>query len=214
MDNSVTVKGIIAGSFPYGEYGKRLIILTDQFGKISVFAKGIAKTNSKLIGASRIFTLGEFTLTKGKEAYTLIGAKVLDSFSELTADADSAFLGQYVMEAGAYFLREGIPEKDAKSMLNLIYVTLSALRNKKIPEGILRRIFELRLLKEEGIYTEHPVISTEDSEACWKYTLGSPLSALYDPKKWSECGTEEFCESVRRLMEEEVPHRFLSAELL
>lgn len=209
-----TVKGIIIGCFPQGEYGKRLLLLTDKFGKITVFAQGAAKQGSRIIGAVRPFTCAVFTLCEGRGAKNLHGIEVIDSFENIPLDPDTAFLGGYILEAAGYFAREGMAEQDAKNMLNLLYVTLKALSEHLLAPVLIRRIFELRMLLLEGLYTQKPVYASDESLAEWSYVLKSPLSKLYSEDVWADADTEDFIRSAGFLFSREVPHRFNSADLL
>ena len=209
--SDLIVKGIVSGCFPYGEYGKRLLILTDSQGKITVFAKGAAKQNSKLIGASRIFTLGEFTLKEGKGgAYNLCGVTVIDSFNELSVNPDCAFNAQYALEVCDYFLKEGTAPADAKSMLNLLYLTLDTIRKRELPASLIKSIFRLRILKCEGIYTETPEGGGREEQAMWDYVLKCPLTKLFDSEAWKKCSTSSFEEITALLFESQVNHKFRS----
>lgn len=155
MEEIIT-KGMILAAAPQGEYGRRLILLTDSLGKITVFASGAAKTGSRLIGKVRPFTAGSFTLARGRGAYNIHGAEIIDSFEEIPLDPDAAMYGFYVLELAEYFSAEGMAESEARELLNLSFMALSALREKKASPSLIVRLLELRLLKLCGEYTQLP----------------------------------------------------------
>ena len=106
----ISVKGIIVSSSPQGEYGKRLVIISDKLGKITAFAGGAAKASSGITGSARPVTCASFILGKGRSAYNIHGISVIDSFDDLGRDFDKSVYAAYVLEAGEYFSAEGMAE--------------------------------------------------------------------------------------------------------
>ena len=61
MREEIQVTGIILYATLVKEYDKRLVILTKERGKITVFANGARKAVSQLRAASQSFVMGTFT---------------------------------------------------------------------------------------------------------------------------------------------------------
>ncbi|MBQ0100447.1 MAG: DNA repair protein RecO [Lachnospiraceae bacterium] len=215
IQTETTVKGIVLGAFPQGEYGKRIVILSNTLGKITVFASGAAKQTSKIIGAVRPMTAAEFTLGEGRGAKSIHGVSVMDAFDEISMDPETAFYGMYFLELADYFGTEGMADEDAKQMLNLLFLALTALRKKELSPETIRRMFELRMLVHEGLYTEDSGTDDASAEALWRYTLASPLSGLFDAETVRPVlSSAEFSDAVKHLMNREVPVKFRAASLL
>lgn len=215
MNSEILVKGIVLACVPQGEYGKRIVVLSDTLGKITVFASGAAKQTSKIIGAVRPMTAAEFTLGEGRGAKSIHGISVMDAFDEISTDPETAFYGMYFLELADYFGAEGMAEEDAKQMFNLLFLALTALRKKELSPETIRRMFELRMLVHEGLYTEASGTDDASAEALWKYTLASPLSRLFDAETVRPVlFSAEFSDAVKHLMNREVPVKFRAASLL
>ena len=211
----ISVKGIIVSSSPQGEYGKRLVIISDKLGKITAFAGGAAKVSSGITGSARPVTCASFILGKGRSAYNIHGISVIDSFDDLGRDFDKSVYAAYVLEAGEYFSAEGMAEEDSKKLLNLMFVTLRALRSEAPEAELIRRIYGLRLLVLQGEYTTAPADS-DDPEVIrlWQYCIGAPLNRLYDKDIFGIPGADEFCRSADRFFTKTVGHRFRSLSVI
>lgn len=149
MVETVTAVGMVISSMAISEYDKRLVILTKEFGKITAFARGARKPTSSFLGGSQPMAFGEFTLYRGRNAYTVTGMKISDYFSNTMTDIDSMYMGMYFLELAGYYGREGI---EASETLKLLYLSMKALGKNKIPPNLIRCIYELKTLVINGEY--------------------------------------------------------------
>ncbi len=147
MRDSVKVLGMVLSAMPMGEYDKRLLVLTRERGKISVFAKGARKPNSVLLACSQPFTFGTFEVYEGKNAYTLLGAEISNYFQELRLDLSMISYGLYFCEFADYYSRENVDETDT---LKLLYQTLRVLAGNRLPLLQIRAVYELKMIVLNG----------------------------------------------------------------
>ena len=147
MRDKIELTGIVLSSTLVGDYDKRLVILTKERGKITAFARGARKPSSPFLGISEPFNFGTFTLLEGFDAYRLLGADVKEYFLDVKNDIDGICYGTYFCDVLEYLCVEGVGDVN---LLNLIYVTLKALMKKEIPNPLVRRIFELKVLAFDG----------------------------------------------------------------
>lgn len=145
--NQITVTGMVLAVTPAGEYDRRVVILTKERGKIAVFARGARKPGSALVGMTAPFSFGEFSVYEGRTSYTLMSASISNYFSELRTDMEGAYYGFYFMDLANYYARE---ENDETELLKLLYQTLRALTNARLPNRLVRCIYELKCVSIEG----------------------------------------------------------------
>ena len=149
MVETITAVGMVISATPISEYDKRLVILTKEFGKITAFARGARKPTSPFLGGSQPMAFGEFTLYRGRNAYTVTAMKINEYFSNSMNDIDSMYMGMYFLELADYYGREGI---EAKDTLELLHIAMKQLSKKAIPIDLIRCIYELRTLVINGEY--------------------------------------------------------------
>lgn len=178
MGQKITVTGMILAAYPYNDYDKRLIVLTKERGKITVFAKGARRQNSSLLAVCNSFVFGEFFVYEGRSSFNLMQAKVINYFSELSMDMEGACYGFYFCEVAEYYTREA---NDELPILKLLYQSLRALLNERIPNELVRYIYELKTLVINGeCPVEFDEMELSDSTRyALSFIVNSPPEKLY-----------------------------------
>lgn len=180
--NQIVLTGMVLSTAPIGEYDRRVVILTKEKGKIAAFARGARKPNSPLVGAVNPFSFGEFTVYAGRSSYTIQAVRITNYFAELRQDMIGAYYGFYFLEFANYYTKEA---NDEREMLKLLYQTLKALTNQKIPNRLIRYIFELRALCING---EGPQVF--QCITCGKQVEEMVFSVKKGGLVCNECGTD------------------------
>ncbi len=147
----VTVDGIVIGSRSIGENSSYLDILTNDFGVIEVTAHGIKKLNSKNAGSTALFSYSTFCLSKNGLKYSINSASPKYSFHKLSEDIFSFSLAFYFAEVIKYTSASEQTANANNSELRLLAITLYELIEKKVPETLIKAVFELRLMTVIGL---------------------------------------------------------------
>ena len=211
MLEETELHGLVLSSAAVRDYDKRLSILTNEMGKITVWAAGAKKPGSALMAATRNFVFGTFTVTKGKSGFNLRSVQVSQYFEDIALDLVNACYGSYILELADYMAQENL---EASEIVNLVYLSLRAVLNPSLPNELVRRVYELRMLLINGEYTELPPVAA--SAACtfaWQYVLDTPVMKLYTFTLKDDV-LREFAANVDFLLRDAVPVHSNSLEIL
>lgn len=182
VTDEINVKGIVLDAFPQNDYNKRLIILTDELGKVTVFVNNARKPGSRFAAVGQKFVMADFTLRQGRNSYTLVKASIIRPFIELTSDIETMCYASYMCEAASYFTREGLGATDE---LNLIYLSFCELLKGRLRFSLIRSVFECKLLDIEGIgfqteiYKKHGGVLSPTVEYALQYILSRKISEVF-----------------------------------
>ena len=141
--------GLVLRRLDSGESDRRLLVLTEDFGKIDLIAKGARKAKSRLSGASEPLSLSRFSWAEGRHRRFINSVEPQSSFPGLRSDYERLCMGLAVCE-----LMEGSMPLDspAPGCLELCATGLSAMEHHEYPGAVFAWILS-RLLDHEG---QHP----------------------------------------------------------
>lgn len=138
-------------SVPCGEYDRRLVLLSREKGKITVFARGARRPKSPLIACTQPFVFGKFFLYPGKDAYSLSEFEAGEYFDGVARRFEAAYYGFYFCEVASYAVMEN---ERADAELLLLFQTIRALEQGVVPDELISGIFLLRIMAVSGFVPE------------------------------------------------------------
>lgn len=178
MQEFVKLTGMVLKTVPIGEYDRRVVILTKERGKVSAFAKGARKPNSRLVAAASLFAFGEFRMYEGRSSYNIMEADISNYFEGLREDWEAACYGMYFLELMDYYTREN---NDESGMLKLLYQSVRALLVPSLDRRLVRYVFEIKALVVNGEYPGLPTAKDYSESAVYamSYIEHSTIGKLY-----------------------------------
>ena len=88
----LTIDGVVISETLYKENDKLLTVLTGQYGKVSVLARGVKNISSKNSAGVQLFCYSEFELIESKGKFVLKTANLHDGFFGIRSDPTKYFL--------------------------------------------------------------------------------------------------------------------------
>lgn len=136
-----TVKGIVLRETPIADYDKIMTVLTAEYGKIAVYARGAKRLKSPLFTATQLFTYGEFTVSRTKTTYYLRTGELIESFYHIRDTLSGAALAAYIADVAADVAIEDEPSPE---LMRLVLNSFHVIATKKKPMALVKGVFELR----------------------------------------------------------------------
>jgi len=142
----LTLEGIVLRQYKADE-DRILHILTSRFGVITAYANGAAKPRSPLAGSTELLCYSSFVLFHHKERYVVDKADSNRIFFGIRGDIEKLALASYLAQLSNEVCPHGV-EADAhlRLLLNALHYIEKGLR----PPGLLKALFELRILTLSG----------------------------------------------------------------
>lgn len=137
----LTIQGIVLRVTEYKDNDALLTVLSRNFGKLTVKARGLRRKNSPLIAPCQLLAYGEFTLFEYGGQYTINEAHSIELFQNLRNDLTKLSLSSYFAQVVELVSQEDTPTPELQSLLLNCLFALSKLNT---PEEKVKTVFELR----------------------------------------------------------------------
>lgn len=170
-----TVDGLVLRETVSGESDKLLTVLTAEYGRILICAKGARSMRSKYMSLCRLFTYGNFEYYEKNGMRWLAGGSVNDSFFKLNSDIEGFALASYVLDIAGEITGEGVfAEEILRTTLNTLY----AIENKLKPLDIIKGAYELFAARVSGFEPDLSgcyICGASDSETMYLDVMNGSL---------------------------------------
>lgn len=152
---SLVTKGIVLGRTNFGEADRILTVLTPDYGKLSLMARGVRKSRSKLAGGVELFSISQITFIRGRgEVSTLISSRLETHFAGIVTDLARVQLGYDMLK----LIDKNTEDEVEAGYFDLLKSSLAALADAGSPLALVRLYFEANLLALAG---HAPNLATE-----------------------------------------------------
>lgn len=137
----LTMQALVLRVTDYNDKDALLTVLTRNYGKLTIKARGLRRKNSPLIAPCQLLSFAEFTVFEYRGMYTINEGHSLELFQGLRRDLQKLSLGTYFAQVAELISQEDLPNPELLALtLNCLY----ALNKLDIPEQTVKAVFELR----------------------------------------------------------------------
>jgi DNA repair protein RecO (recombination protein O) len=143
----ISTKGIILSRINYGEADRIITILTPDYGKIRLIAKGVRKIKSKLAGGIELFAVSHITYINGRGGIgTLISTRLICYYNFISSDLNRTMAGYEMIKQ----LNRATEEISETEYFNVLETSFSALDDLTIGLDLIQNWFAIQMLRLSG----------------------------------------------------------------
>jgi DNA repair protein RecO (recombination protein O) len=160
----IATEAVLLKRINYGEADRILTVLTKDKGQVSMLAKGVRKSKSKLAGGLELFSVTDINYIDGKSNIkTIISTRLKDYYKNIVTEVDRTMAGYDYMKAIASFSEHS----DDPVYFNLLVGGLESLNNTNLPVSLIGTWFYTKLLQVHGngVNLEKPLDAKSFSES-------------------------------------------------
>jgi len=157
--NQLNTTAIVLSRTDFGEADRILTLLTPDYGKLRLMARGVRKVKSKLAGGIELFSISNVTFINGRgEIGTLISARLETYYSHIVENIERTMLGYELIK----LLSRVTEDEPEAAYFELLQQTFQALNDDTTSIELIRLWFAAHLLEQAG---HSPNLQTDDTGA-------------------------------------------------
>lgn len=143
----LVTEGIVLTRTDYGEADRIVTLLTPDYGKLSLMARGVRRPKSKLAGGIELFSVSQLTFIRGRgDLGTLISIRLNRHYGNIVSSIERVQLG-YDLIRQLHRATEDAPEVE---YFTLLKESFAALDETSIDIAVIRLWFNSGLLRLGG----------------------------------------------------------------
>ncbi len=155
--NHIRTLAIVLSRTDFGEADRILTLLTPEYGKLRLMARGVRKERSKLAGGIELFTIADISYLPGRgEVGTLTSARMKQHYGRIVEDINRVQLGYLLMK----ILNRATEDQPESGYFNLLHDSLKALNTPSVSLMLIKTWFEAGMLRLAG---HSPNLKTDES---------------------------------------------------
>jgi len=148
----IEADGLVIRELETGEADQILTLLTAEYGKVVVSAKGVRSIRSKHYASAQLFTYSTFQLRKTHKFFYITDTSYIENFMEIRYDVEKLALANYFCEIAYDISLEDEPEAELlQLLLNALYAIA---KRDDIPLSRIKAAFEFRVVCQGGFQPE------------------------------------------------------------
>lgn len=140
-------KAIVLTRIDYGEADRIITLLTPQYGKLRLIARGVRRVKSKLAGGIELFSVSDITFARGRgEIGTLVSSRLDKHYAYIATDLDRTMFGYETIKR----LNKTTEDEPEPAYFELLDHTFAALNDGVVPLQAVQLWFSAQLLRLSG----------------------------------------------------------------
>lgn len=152
-------KAIVLSRINYREADRIVTVISEDYGKIRLMARGVRNLKSKLAGGIELFTVNDISFIQGRgDISTLVSSRLQSNYANILTDLER-------VQAGYEFLKtvdKAVQDGSGSEYFYLLKAALSGLNDLRLGREAMRLWFTSRLIAISG---HSPNLITEKNGA-------------------------------------------------